>query len=284
MSRTRLLRPGFFTDEDVAKLTRDSRLAYAGLWTLCDDAGYFERKPRQIAVALFPYDVDRDEVIETALAELVALEKVDVLGCGIHGVVPSLPIHGAKGGNKAETFRIRHEADCSKGGVSGRVRTSPKDAPTRPPAGAPEVVRTSSDTVDRSPSPPPVRTSPDQSSSVLGSGSVSGLPREKNVLEGTEVVGADAGREAPTLVSHPVATGRSNASPAVSSPRRVSSPVLATPKPPPGWCHPCLDYVHHQSKHRIVAGQAVCDVCCGVAHAAAAAATPDPVATDGLGL
>jgi|GEM_PF-5664555 5-methylcytosine-specific restriction endonuclease McrA len=113
MSRTRLLRPGFFADEELStKLSRDSRLAYAGLWTECDDAGYFEAKPRQLARAIFGYDDDGLEVVETALRDLVALEKAELFDCGLHGLVPSLPRYAQQGGNKAYTLRDRHETDC----------------------------------------------------------------------------------------------------------------------------------------------------------------------------
>jgi hypothetical protein len=108
--------------------------------------------------------------------------------------------------------------------------------------------------------------------------------KKKNVLDETVVVGAERGArlvEPATDLSVPREPSRPNASPATLSPRRLSSPVLATPRPAPGWRHPCLDYVHHQSKHRIEGGQAVCDAC----EAALALAKPAaPVATDGLGL
>jgi len=145
MSRTRLLRPDFFKDERMAALSITARYVYMGLWTLCDDAGYFELKPRQIAAELFPYDspTKRQRTVDSAMESLVSSERVKYLDCGAHGVVPTLPKHGTKGGNKAETYLDRHKA-CkyirvrtspdaggdgadpnSEGQKSGRVRTSP---------------------------------------------------------------------------------------------------------------------------------------------------------------
>jgi len=121
MSRTRLVRPGFFADEDVASMSRDSRLAYVGLWTECDDAGYFEARPRQLARALFGYDSDGLAVIESALEDLIRLEKVELLPCGEHGVVPSLPTYAQQGGNHAYTYQERHQERCL-----GEVRSRPK--------------------------------------------------------------------------------------------------------------------------------------------------------------
>ncbi len=50
MARTRLIRPEFFTDELMAAISIPARLVYIGLWTLCDDDGYFESKPRSGAM------------------------------------------------------------------------------------------------------------------------------------------------------------------------------------------------------------------------------------------
>lgn len=140
MSRTRLIRPEFFTDELMAASPIPTRFIYIGLWTLCDDAGYFENKPRQIAASLLPYDgpTHRQKIVDKALADLVAMGRVRVLDCGIHGWVPTLTKHGQKGGNKSETYLARHRSTCL-------VRTAPQ----------------------------PVRTGTDKSSSVSVSVSVS---------------------------------------------------------------------------------------------------------------
>lgn len=122
MSRTRLIRPEFYDDELLASVSVATRYFYIGLWTLCDDAGYFERKPRQIAAALYPYEgqARRQKVTDKALADLEAIGRVKSLDCGIHGQVPTLPKHGAKGGTKSETIRSRHATTC----LSVHVRTS----------------------------------------------------------------------------------------------------------------------------------------------------------------
>lgn len=126
MSRTRLIRPEFFTDELMASASIPTRFVYIGLWTLCDDAGYFEAKPRQIAAALLPYDppARRQKVIDAALADLERLGRIRYFECGLHGVIPTLVRHSIKGGSKAETFKVRHTLNCSVQTDSGRVRTS----------------------------------------------------------------------------------------------------------------------------------------------------------------
>lgn len=115
MSRTRLLRPAFFSDERMARMSVWTRLIYIGLWTLADDAGYFERKPAEIGVALFPYEPSgrRRKRVDAALEELVTAGRVRWLECEEHGVIPTLTEHGViKGGNHAYTAKEHHEAVC----------------------------------------------------------------------------------------------------------------------------------------------------------------------------
>ena len=114
MSRTRLIRPEFFADELMAQLSVSTRLLYIGLWTLCDDAGYFELEPRQIAAELLRYEgpAKRDRLIAQALDDLVAKKRVKLLECGEHGVVPTIPDHRIKGGEALYTVKKRHERRC----------------------------------------------------------------------------------------------------------------------------------------------------------------------------
>lgn len=174
MSRTRLIRPEFFADETLAGVSDSVRLFYIGLWTLCDDAGYFEHRPRQIAAALYPYQGPgrRERTTTEALAKLIGLARVRILDCGIHGTVPTLPRHGAKGGTKSETYASRHRTTCLS-------------------VHAPTLVRT-----------PDVRTSSDESSSVSGSGSGSESVSESAGAHAKRRAMAAAGGFAATLVGH----------------------------------------------------------------------------------
>jgi hypothetical protein len=115
VSRTRLIRPEFFADELMAQLSVSTRLLYIGLWTLCDDAGYFELEPRQIAAELLRYEgpAKRDRLVATALDDLVAKRRVKLLECGEHAVVPTIPDHRIKGGEALYTIRKRHERRCT---------------------------------------------------------------------------------------------------------------------------------------------------------------------------
>jgi hypothetical protein len=56
MMRARLLKPGFFTNEELARLPVRARLLFAGLWCLADREGRLEDRPERIGAAVFPYE------------------------------------------------------------------------------------------------------------------------------------------------------------------------------------------------------------------------------------
>lgn len=54
--RARILKPGFFLNEDLARLPVRARLLFAGLWCLADREGRLENRPERIRAAIFPYE------------------------------------------------------------------------------------------------------------------------------------------------------------------------------------------------------------------------------------
>ena len=56
MARSRVIKPEFWTDEKLARLSRDSRLLFVGLWSVSDDYGVAKGHPAFIKSQLFPYD------------------------------------------------------------------------------------------------------------------------------------------------------------------------------------------------------------------------------------
>ena len=57
MARTRLLKPDFFRDEDVATMEPMARLLFAGLWTIADRRGRIKDRPKRIRADVLPYDM-----------------------------------------------------------------------------------------------------------------------------------------------------------------------------------------------------------------------------------
>ena len=65
MARTRNIKPGFFTNEELAEIAPLGRLLFAGLWTIADREGRIEDRPKRIKVAILPYDdCDVDALLE----------------------------------------------------------------------------------------------------------------------------------------------------------------------------------------------------------------------------
>lgn len=54
--RTRTIKPEFWTDEKLAKVSREARLFFAGLWTTADDQGVTHSNPALLKSQIFPYD------------------------------------------------------------------------------------------------------------------------------------------------------------------------------------------------------------------------------------
>ena len=110
--RARLVRPDFWDDSLVAQLPDSVRLFYIGLWCVADDAGYMEWDFAKIGAVLMPYRAvaARERLAAKYGAALVdADERVRVLECGKHAVIPSLVRHRIAGGNKSERTREAHE-------------------------------------------------------------------------------------------------------------------------------------------------------------------------------
>lgn len=128
MSRVRLIRPSFFADERMAALTDRVRLFYIGLWTLTDDAGFFEWMPSEIGAELYRYlpNGRRTKLVTDALDVLKGNGRVVHLDCLEHGLVPTIPEHRIKGGEQSFTLRKRHELRCLR--ESDVVLRSPTSA------------------------------------------------------------------------------------------------------------------------------------------------------------
>lgn len=64
MARSRLLKPGFFKNEDLAQLPPHARLCFAGLWLLADREGRLEDRPLRLKAEIFPYEtLDMDALL-----------------------------------------------------------------------------------------------------------------------------------------------------------------------------------------------------------------------------
>lgn len=69
MARARSLKPGFFINDELAKVPALGRLLFAGLWCIADRKGRLEDRPSKIRAQTLPYDnVDCDELLNVLAA------------------------------------------------------------------------------------------------------------------------------------------------------------------------------------------------------------------------
>ena len=80
MARSRNIKPGFFTNEDLVELDFATRLLFAGLWTVADRDGRLQDRPKKIKIDVFPADnLDIDAML-SALHNAKFITRYEVEG------------------------------------------------------------------------------------------------------------------------------------------------------------------------------------------------------------
>ena len=65
MARARNIKPGFFTNDELAECSPYARLLFAGLWTIADREGRLEDRPKRIKALVLPFDdVDCNDLLQ----------------------------------------------------------------------------------------------------------------------------------------------------------------------------------------------------------------------------
>ncbi len=124
--RIRQVKPAFWSDAKLIRLSPDVRLFYVGVWAISDDAGWFDWDPEQVAVDLHL----RRAFVDRAMAALVKTGRVVLHDCG-HGEVPHLVEHQRLA---AETKRVMtvyrcHIDRCGGVHTPPPLSTDPRDIP-----------------------------------------------------------------------------------------------------------------------------------------------------------
>lgn len=70
MARMRMIKPKFWEDTKIGKLTWGARLLYIGLWNFSDDLGVVIGNPIWLKTRIFPYDQIQVQQFEKLLSEL----------------------------------------------------------------------------------------------------------------------------------------------------------------------------------------------------------------------
>jgi hypothetical protein len=92
MARARNIKPKFFHNADLLELPFETRLLFAGLWTIVDREGRMEYRPKQIKIDIFPADnVDIASMVQalcksgfTAIYTVSGKAYLQVLKFGLH--------------------------------------------------------------------------------------------------------------------------------------------------------------------------------------------------------
>ena len=78
MARSRNIKPGFFTDDELAEVPALTRLLFIGLWCLADREGRMEDRPKKIKAEVMPYDdIDVDAALQKLSPVFLTRYQVD---------------------------------------------------------------------------------------------------------------------------------------------------------------------------------------------------------------
>lgn len=80
MARSRNIKPGFFTNEDLVELDFATRLLFAGLWTIADKKGRLQDRPKKIKIDIFPADNVEVDVMLQKLHDRKFVMRYEVNG------------------------------------------------------------------------------------------------------------------------------------------------------------------------------------------------------------
>lgn len=80
MSRSRIIKPGFFTNDRLAEVPPLGRIMFAGLWTMADRKGRLEDRPKRIKAEVLPFDNANVERLLTDLESRDFIQRYEVDG------------------------------------------------------------------------------------------------------------------------------------------------------------------------------------------------------------
>lgn len=83
MARIRSIKPGFWTDEKVDKLSAEAALFFIGLWNFCDDYGYFNTSPAGLRLKMPRYTARSVQGMLSKLVEVGLVVVNQSLGVGL---------------------------------------------------------------------------------------------------------------------------------------------------------------------------------------------------------
>jgi hypothetical protein len=133
--RARNIKPGFFSNEDLAEMPPEGRLLFIGLWCLADREGKLEDRPKRIKGELFRFDDLPVERLDSLLKQLCCLGLIiryEKNGCNYIKIPKFLnhqrPHHNEKPSTIPEPLSTKGKSTC----YQGKKQEQPKDKALRP--------------------------------------------------------------------------------------------------------------------------------------------------------
>jgi hypothetical protein len=116
--RIRQIKPEYWRDEPLSRLTDGARLFYIGLWQLSDDGGWLRWNVSEIGTELYGYRgrARRENDVRRYAEALIHLDggaRLVINECG-HAYLPRLERHQRFGGRPVYTTRDAHARDCAR--------------------------------------------------------------------------------------------------------------------------------------------------------------------------
>ncbi len=111
MARNRMIKPEFWTSEQVVECSPNARLLFVGLWNFSDDAGRHPESTRRVKMEIFPGDPFSLDDIQRWVNELIKaglIQRYEVEGAGYWAVT------GWKKHQRIEKPTIRHPSPPSE--------------------------------------------------------------------------------------------------------------------------------------------------------------------------
>ena len=96
MARCRIVKPEFWDDEKLSKISFQARLTYIGIWNFCDDYGVTKANSLWLKSRIFPYDDKLSQKeFDRWITELVDLKRVFKFSSGgdFFFYLPNFPKH-----------------------------------------------------------------------------------------------------------------------------------------------------------------------------------------------
>jgi hypothetical protein len=128
MARSRNIKPGFFSNDELAELPALTRLLFIALWTIVDRDGRIEDRPKKIKAEALPYDdVDVDSMLQ-ALHERGFVLRYTVAGIKCLQVVNWSKHQNPHVKEQASTIPAPDKSDASPEQAPKEEKPYPKDA------------------------------------------------------------------------------------------------------------------------------------------------------------